>query len=166
MQQSNSPADVLNEGLTRAKNMAVALGMIVFLLVKFFFVKIVWKRAQGASAWIVVKAAVYASQAWLKAQPHWERVKTLAAETKVKVIRVTLMGLITALTPIENLLLKTTGIAKERSALLADKSAMTVAQALTALFNAIGGAFRSGFSKPGVQKMLAKVFELVDEAQK
>lgn len=166
MQQSNSPGDVLNEGLTRAKNMGVALGMIVFLLIKFFFVKVIWKRTQSSFAWLVVKAAVYASQAWLKAQPHWERVKVMAAETKVKLIRVTLMGLITALTPLESLLLKTTGIAKERSALLADRSAMTIAQALAAFFNAIGGAFRSGFSKPGVQKMLAKIFELVDEAQK
>ena len=166
MQQSNSPADVLNEGLTRAKNMGVALGMIIFLLAKFFFVKVVWKRAQSATAWVVVKIAVYASQAWLKAQPHWEQVKTKAAETKVKIIRITLMGLITALTPVENMLMKTTGIAKERSALIADRSAMTIAQALSAFFNAIGGAFRTGFSKPGVQKMMNKVFELVDEAQK
>lgn len=166
MQQSNSPADVLNEGMTRAKNMAVAMGMIIFLLAKFFVVKVVWKRLQSASAWVVVKCAVYASQAWLKLQPHWERFKVVAAETKVKILRTTLMGLITALTPIENMLLRATGVAKERSALIADRSAMTIAQALASIFSAIGAAFRTGFSKPGVQKMLNKIFELVDEAQK
>jgi hypothetical protein len=166
MQQSKSPADVLNEGLMRGKNMAVALGMILFLLTKFFFVKVVWRRAESAGAWVLVKLAVYTSRAWLKAQPHWERLKTRAVETKVKVVRLTLTGLITALTPVENLLVKTTGIAKQRSAMLADRSAMTMAQALSAFFNAIGGAFQSGFSKPGVQNMLHKIFELVDEAKK
>lgn len=164
--QSNNPADILNEGLTRAKNMAVAFGMIVFLLLKFFAVKVVYKKLKDRFAWIVVKAAVLLSQAWAKLQPHWEALKLRAAETKVKAVRLTLTALIIALTPIENAAMKVTGVAKERSALIADKSAMTLAQFLTQSFNAIGTAFRTGFTRPGVQKMLNRVFELVDEAQK
>lgn len=166
MQQSNNPADVLNEGLGRAKNMAVAFAMIVFLLAKFFVVKIVWARLRGATGWIVVRAAIAASKVWAKAQPHWERFKTFAAETKLKAVRVTLSLLIVALTPIENFLFKATGIAKEHTEKVAHKGAMTVAQALASFFNAVGAAFSAGFSKPAMQKMLNRLFELVEEAAK
>ena len=166
MQQSNNPSDVLNEGLARAKNMAVAFGMIVFLLAKFFFVKIVWKRLKSGFAWVVVQCAVVASKAWAKLQPHWERLKTFTAETKLKAVRVTLSVLIVALTPVENFLFKATGIAKEHTEKVAHKGAMTIAQTLATFFTAIGAAFQAGFSKPAMQKMLNRLFELVEEAAK
>lgn len=164
--QSNNPTEALNEGLVRAKNMAVAFGMIVYLLAKFFFVKIIWKRLSSGFAWVVVQAAVLASKVWLKLQPHWERFKTFTAETKLKVVRTTLSLLIVALTPVENFLFKVTGVAKEHTEKAAHKSAMTIAQALASVFNAIGTAFQAGFSKPAMQKMLSRVFELVEEAAK
>ena len=164
--QSNNPSDVLNDGLGRAKNMAVAFGMIVFLLAKFFFVKILWTRIKSGLAWLVVQAAVLASKVWVKLQPHWERLKTFTAETKLKVVRTTLSLLIVALTPVENFLFKATGIAKEHSEKIAHKSAMSIAQVLATFFTAIGTAFRAGFSKPAMQKMLNRLFELVEEAAK
>ncbi len=164
--QSNNPNEALNEGLLRAKNMAVAFGMIVFLLLKFFFVKIIWKRLSSGIAWVVVQVAIVASKAWLKLQPHWERFKVFAAATKMKLVRSTLSVLIVALTPVENFLFKVTGIAKAHTEKAAHKSAMTIAQALANVFNAIGTAFQAGFSKPAMQKMLNRVFELVEEAAK
>jgi hypothetical protein len=166
MQQSNNPSDILNEGMTRAKNMAIAAAMIVFLLTKFFFVKIVWKRLQSGFAWVVVKSAILASKAWVKLQPHWERFKAYVAETKVKVVRTVLSLLIVALTPLENSLLKATGIAKAHSEAVAHKSAMTIAQTLVVFFNAIGTGMKAGFSRPAMQKMMARLLELVDEASK
>lgn len=166
MQQSKDPGEVFNEGLVRAKNMAVAFGMIVFLLAKFFFVKVIWKRVSSGIAWMVVHAAVAASKAWVKVQPHYERFKTLTAETKNKAVRTTLSVLIVALTPVENFLFKATGIAKTHSERVAHKSAMTIAQALASFFTAIGTAFSAGFSKPAIQKMLGRLFELVEEAAK
>ena len=164
--QTNNPSEALNEGLMRAKNMAVAFGMIVFLLAKFFVVKIVWKRVHGLTGIVVVKSAGVAAKAGQKLQPHWERFKTYAAETKIKVVRSGLSILIVALTPVENALFKATGIAKEHTEKAAHKGAMTIAGGLAAIFNAVGAAFQAGFSKPAVQKMLTRVFELVEEAAK
>lgn len=165
MQQSN-PSDVLQEGLNRAKNMIVAFAMVLFLLGKLLFQKIVMTRAKALGEAIVIRAATIAAKVWTMLSPHVEALKQKAIETRVKFIRVTLTGLITVLTPVENAAVKATGVAKIHSQKVATKTSMTFAQMMATTVTAIGTALNAGFSKPAIQKLLNKMFAMLDEAQK
>lgn len=160
------PQDIIGEGLARAKNMAVAAFMICFLLAKFVAVKVIWKRLERMIAWVVVKTAVALSVVYEKLRPHWERFKRWAMETRIKVFRLVLGTLITLITPVEEAMLRGFGKAKERSEHMALVSASSAINVIVPIFQAMGTVFRQGFSKPAVQKMLNKLFEVLEEAQK
>lgn len=160
------PKVVLNEGVTRAKNMAVAFGMIVYLLARFVAVKIIWKRCERLIAFVVVKLAVWLSTLYNYVLPHWERVKVYARETRIKAFRLILGLLITLVTPIENTMVKGFAVAKVRSEHMAVVTVTSMIQVMTPFFNALGQAFKLGFSKPAIQRLLNRLFEILEEAQK
>ena len=165
-QVTATPKELFDEGLTRAKNMGVALVMIVFLLAKYVAVKLVWKRVERVLAIVVVRTAVLLSALYLKAQPHIERFKVMANETKNKTFRLVLGMLILILAPLENGLLKIFGIAKVQSERLAVEGASKAVQVVVPMLMALGQVIKAGFSKPAIQRMLNRLFEVLEEAQK
>jgi hypothetical protein len=166
IQPSNSPGQVLQEAATRARNMAVAAGMIAFLLVKLFAERVLAPRARAVNAWCVRHFASLVVWAWRWLAPRWERLKEVAARTRVHVVRRSLEVLIRLLAPVEEAMLVVVGRARQRSSLIAERGAVSLAEVLRATFNAIGALFRAGFSRPAVQGLLARLLELAAEAQK
>jgi hypothetical protein len=165
-QVAQDPKAMINEGAARAKNMGVAVFMIAFLLSKYFVVKICWKPLERWVSIAVVRSAVILTRAYERAKPHIERLKVVAANTKNKVIRVSLGLLIVVLTPVENGLLRFFGIAKAQSERLATTSTTSLLVVIATLMKAVGTAIQNGLSKPAMQKMLAKLFEVLEDAQK
>lgn len=165
-QLAHDPKELLNQGATRAKNMGVALVMICVLLTKYFVLKVVWKRLERVLAIVVVRSATVLSKLYAKAQPHIERFKARAVQTKNKAVRITLGLMIVVLTPVEQALLKFFGIAKQQSEVLAVHGTNRAISMIIPIFRAVGTALRAGFSRPAMQRMLARVLEIVDEAQK
>ncbi|MDB5100758.1 MAG: hypothetical protein JWM80_5179 [Cyanobacteria bacterium RYN_339] len=165
-QVSQDPKVMINEGAARAKNMGVAAFMIVFLLSKYFVVKICWKPMERWIAIIVVRSAVYLTKAYERLKPHVERLKVLAHQTKNKAMRLALGLLIVILTPVENLLLRFFGIAKTQSERLALQSTTSILTVVATMMRATGAALKAGLSKPAMQKLLMKLFEVLEDAQK
>jgi hypothetical protein len=165
-QVTQDPKAMINEGATRAKNMGVAVVMIVFLLAKYFVVKICWKPLERYVGIIVVRSAVYLTKGYERLKPHIENLKARAQQTKNKLIRVSLGLLIVVLTPVETMLLKYFGVAKATSERLATQSTTSVLTVIATMMKATGAALRAGLSKPAMQKLLAKLFEVLDDAQK
>lgn len=165
-QVTATPKELFDEGLTRAKNMGVALAMIIFLLAKYVVVKLIWKRVERVLAIVVVRTAVLLSALYLKAQPHIERFRVMARETKNKTFRLLLGVMILILTPIENGLLKMFGLAKVQSERLAVEGASKAVQVIVPMMQALGQVIKAGFSKPAIQRMLNRLFQVLEEAQK
>ena len=131
--------DMLAEGAVRARNMAHALMMIVYLIGKFVAVKIVWARLQtiGVRAFLLTMRLTQA--VYVVAKPHIERLKAQALDTTNTVWRLVLVNLIKVIGPLEDLLLKLFGIAKVEAGKLAARSTRSAAQVLKALGHAIVG---------------------------
>jgi hypothetical protein len=165
-QATQDPKEMLNQGAARAKNMGVAAGMIVFLLSKYFVQKIIWKRLERYIAIAVVSSAKFLAKLYERAKPPLERLKLRAHETKNKAIRISLGLLIVALTPVENALLKFFGIAKTQSEKLATTTTTSVLVVFARAFGLLGQMIKGGLSKPAMQRALAKLFEVLEEAQK
>jgi hypothetical protein len=166
IQPSNSPGQVLHEAAARVRNMAVAAVMIVFLLAKLFIERVVAPRLRALSAWFMRHLARLVVWIWRWFEPRWDRLKTVAVQTRVRVVRRTLEVLIRLLTPVEEALLVVVGRARQRSNHLAERGAVSLAEILRATFNAIGALVRAGFSRPAVQGLLSRLLELAAEAQK
>lgn len=166
IQPSNSPTEILQEAASRAKNMAVAAGMIVYLLLKLLVDRIIAPRLRAVGRWLGLRLvqALLLTGGYL--QPHWSRFKEVAGRTRVKVVRRVLELLIAGVAPIEAALGRLAGSAKQRSGLLAEKGAVSLAVVLRATFNAIGALFRAGFSRPAVQALVQRLLDLAGEAQK
>ena len=78
-----------------------------------------------------------------------------------------ILGLLTrAITPIEALLLRFFGIARQQSEKIAVKSSQSMLVVVASVFKAFGAAVQAGLSKPAMQRAMNKLFELVEEAQK
>lgn len=165
-QVTQDPKAMINEGATRAKNMGVAVVMIAFLLTKYFVVKIVWKPVERWVGIVVVRSAVYLKKGYEWLKPHLDRLRTKAQETRNKVIRLSLGLLIVALTPVESALIKYFGLARMTSERLATQSTTSVLTVIATMMRATGTALKTGFSKPAMQKLLAKLFEVLEDAQK
>ncbi|MEB3330643.1 MAG: hypothetical protein VKQ33_15565 [Candidatus Sericytochromatia bacterium] len=166
IQPTNSPGQVLQEAAVRARNMAVAAGMIAFLLVKLFGERVLAPRARALRAWCLRHVAGLLVWAWRWLAPRWERLKAVTARTRVRMVRRTLEVLIRLLTPVEEALLVVVGRARQRSSELAERGAVSLAEVLRSTFNAIGALVRAGFSRPAVQGLLSRLLELAAEAQK
>lgn len=166
IQPSDSPAEILKEAASRARNMAVAAAMIAFLLCKLAVERFVLPQFQALGRWLGRQLARFllAAGEWLA--PHWARLKDHAARTRVKVVRRTLEALIAVFTPLEALLARVAAGAKQRSAVLAERGTVSLAVVLRTTFNAIGALVRAGFSRPAVQALVQRLLELSSQAQK
>jgi hypothetical protein len=159
------PRDLLQEGATRARNMAHALAMIVLLLAKYVAVKIVWARLQtvGMRSFLVSTRLLQAL--YVVAKPHLDRLREQARVTTNQVWRAVLIGLIQVIGPTEEIVVKLLGIAKVEAVKLAAKSTRSATQVLAAVGKAIGQAIKAGLTRPAVQKLAAKVIRILEEAQ-
>lgn len=164
------PKDLVREGATRARNMAVALGMIVLILTKHFFVKIVWRRVHAVGMALAVIAASWLAKLGGHLAPHLMALEQAARATTNQLWRATLLTLIAVVGPLEATLGRAGAFAAQRSAMLATRSAATAWAAIWPAIVALGAAFgnliRAGTSSQAFQKAVQKVLQLVEEAEK
>jgi hypothetical protein len=165
-QAVSDPKDLITQGAARAKNMGVALFMIGFLLGKYFLLKIVWVRVEKLLAVLVVRSAVLLGSLYKWLKPHLDRYRVLAVQTKNKLVRVTLGLLIVMLTPLERGLLRFFGVAKTQSEKLAVHGTTSAVSLVVTMFKAMSATVRAGISKPAIQRLLMRLFQLLDEAEK
>lgn len=165
-QFAHDPKDLINQGATRAKNIGVALVMICVLLTKYFAVKVVWKRVERVLAIVVVRVAGMLAKVYERVKPHLDHYRQVAMQTRNKAVRVALGLMIAAVTPLESALMKFFGIARTQSERVAVQGTNSVIGMILPVFRAMGAAVSNGMSKPAMQRVIARIMELADEAQK
>jgi hypothetical protein len=160
------PKALLKDGAKRAKNLSTALVMVMVLLAKFFLVKVVGGRFKVVYSKTVVIAGRLLQALYIVAQPKLEALKVQAKETTNKVVRIALLTLIAALTPLENATIAVVKNAKVHGAKLAAQGARTTMQVLQPIAAAFVQAMRAGFQKAVVQKLVLRLIHILEEAQK
>lgn len=165
-QPAQSPKVVLEEGLNRARHIAVAVVMILYLLARLLVVKIIWARVRMMAVWAGFHLARVFLHIYTWLLPHWERLKRLALETTHRWLRVVLCVLFEALLPLEKALARVGVVLKAHTERVAVRGAMTLAELLRSIFGAIGALFSAGFSRPAAKKFMLRLSELLEEAQR
>lgn len=164
------PKDLVREGATRARNMAVAMGMIVLILTKHLLVKVIWRRISAVGMALAVIGASWLARIGVKLAPHLAALEQAARHTTNQLWRRTLLTLIALVGPLEATLGRAGVFAATRSAMLASRSAATAWAALwpaiVGLGAAVGSVFRAGMSSQAFQKAIHKVMKILEEAEK
>jgi hypothetical protein len=161
-----SPRAVLEEGLNRARHITVAAVMIVYLLARLLLVKIIWARVQIFLTWVGYHLARWLLRLSQWFLPHWTRLKQLAIHTTHRGLRLVLNALIQASMPVERLLLRLGVVLKGYTERAALQGAMTLTELLRALFGAISAFLAAGFNRPAARRLVLRLSELLEEAQR
>lgn len=160
------PKALLQDGAKRAKNITTALAMVVVLLLKYFAVKVVGGQLKVVQSKTIVLLARLLQALYIVGKPHFEKLKVQARETTNQLKRTVLLALIAILMPIENVTLNTVKSAKEHSAKLAAQGVRTTVQVLRPIAQAIVTMMKAGFQKATVQKVVLRLIQILEEAQK
>lgn len=156
--------DMLSEGATRARNMAHALVMIVYLVAKLIFVKMLGEQLRHVGTRLFLLSSRLLQATYLVLKPHLERLREQARHTTNKAWRTALVGLIGVVGPIEELVLRILGIAKAEAAKIAARGTRSAGQVIAAIGKAIAQAIQAGLSRPAVQKLATKVIRILEDA--
>lgn len=156
--------DMLAEGATRARNMAHALVMIVYLVAKLVLVKIAGEQLRQLGTRLFLLATRVLQAAYLVLKPHLDRLRAQAHETTNKAWRTALVLLIAVVGPAEELVIRILGIAKAEAAKLAARGTRSAGQVLAAVGKAITQAIKAGLSRPAAQKLTMKVIRILEDA--
>lgn len=156
----------LQEGVKRARNIGKALAMIALLLARYFVVKVVGGRLHALYARGFILAARVLQALYILLKPHLDRWRAQLKHTTNRVVRLVLVLLISLLGPLERLVGFAVKGAKDQGARLASQGAKTTVAILAPLAQALLQAIQSGFKKQVVQKALARLINVLEEAQK
>lgn len=160
------PKALLQDGAKRAKNITTALAMVVLLLAKYLAVKVVGSKLKTVQSKSIVIGARLLQALYIVGKPHFDRLKVQAKETSNKLVRIALLTLIALLTPLENATLATVRSAKAHSAKLAAQGVRTTVQVIRPIAQALAQAVKAGFQKATVQKIVLRLIQILEEAQK
>ncbi|MFP5502985.1 MAG: hypothetical protein ACLGIN_10885 [Candidatus Sericytochromatia bacterium] len=161
-----APTISLQEGVSRAGNIAHAAMMIVLLLGRYFFVKVIGTQLY----WMFVRFMLVVGQVvevvWRIAAPRLARLRKRAAETGNKALKLALTVVITLLVPLERIASLMIKGAKTHGARLATQSALSTVQVLAPLLAGIGQVIQAGFKKAVVRKVMLRLIAILEEAQR
>lgn len=153
----------LDEGLQRAKNIGVALGMIVLLLLQVLFQRVLWARVKHAFGLLKLRAIQLYHALGILLKPHLARLRNTSRQTSNQVVRATLLALIAIVSPLERSALQAAQAAKQEGAKLADGGARATLKVMGPLFASLIQLIRSGFNQAAVQRVVARLIQLTEE---
>ena len=164
--RTQAPSISLQEGVSRAGNIAHATMMIVLLLLRYFFVKVIGTQLY----WLFVRVMVVIGQvvevAWRLAAPRLAALRTRAAKTGNKMLKLALTVMITLLVPLERIASLMIKGAKTHGARLAAQSAISTVQVLAPLLTGLWQVIQAGFKMAVVRKVMLRLIAILEEAQR
>lgn len=161
-----APGISLQQGVSRARNIAHAVVMIVGLLLRYLLVKVVGAQISRIHSRTVIIVGRLCYVAWKILGPHVARLQAKAAATSNKAFRMVLVALITMVVPLEKVASLALKGAKVHGARLAAQSARATVQVLRPLLAGLTQVIQAGFQLAVVRKVLARLIQILEEAQR
>lgn len=164
---SESPEQVrLNEGLIRIKNMLVAAAMIVALVTRHVVVGVVGKRLEDGVMRAVHLGTARGSALFLQLLPRVTHLQQRANDTRNRVQRSVLLGLIAVVGPVEAYLTRTLKKARQGSDRVLRTSVNASARVLAPMVTALADGIKAGLNRPGMQKTVARLNKIMEDSKK
>lgn len=156
----------VQEGVTRVRNIAHAVVMIVALLLRYLFVKVIGARLYRVYARAIMAIAHVLYFAMKALGPHVARLRARAAATRNRAVKIGLAIVLIVVAPLEKIARVAAQGAKVHGARLASDGVTTTVQVLKPIVGAIAQVIKAGFQTAVVRKALTRLIQILEEAQR